>query len=342
MTKTKTVNLALQGGGAHGAYTWGVLDALLEDGRIAFEGISGTSAGAMNAVVLADGWQKGGADQARQALEHFWRGVAADGRSPFPKPVQSVLDQLLGFWGEGLKQWPGTELFNVYSPYTSPYAFNPLNINPLQDLLNELVDFDSVRACSAFHLFIAATRVYDGKVKVFTRDEMKPEAILASAALPFVFQAVMIDNEPYWDGGYMGNPVLFPFFDATETEDIVLVQINPLERREIPKSPQDIVERVSEITFNASLLRELRAIDFVNRLIEDNAITDEKYKRNRVHRIDASDELASFGAASKYDTRWSFFIELRDVGREATTRFLDAHFDDIGDKATLNLRKAFS
>lgn len=350
----KNVNLALQGGGAHGAFTWGVLDRLLEDGRLGFEGISGTSAGAMNAVVLADGWVHGGAEGAREKLETFWRAISREGAFSITNAQQEVLDRFLSFWlwpamngnaGNGFSSlFPMAPWLNPAgtAQLASPYDYNPLNINPLKDVVEELVDFEKVHRCRDFKLFIAATRVHSGKIRVFQRKDVTASAVLASACLPYAFQAVEIDDEPYWDGGYTGNPALYPFFTETQCEDIVLVQINPIERNETPKTSREILERISEITFNASLLREFRAIDFVNRLIDEGKLEGGDYRRNRVHRIDASVELAALGAGSKFNTSWAFFTQLRDVGRAAAGHFLDAHFDDVGVKSTLDLRAAFS
>jgi NTE family protein len=180
--------------------------------------------------------------------------------------------------------------------------------------------------------------VHSGKIRLFRREDVTSDAVLASACLPYAFQAVEIDGEPYWDGGYTGNPALYPFFTETDCEDIVLIQINPIERKETPKTSQEILERVSEVTFNASLLREFRAIDFVNRLIDAGKLEGGEYRRNRVHRIDAGDELASLGAGSKFNTSWAFFTRLRDIGREAAAEFLDTHFDDVGQRGTVDLR----
>ena len=349
----KMVNLALQGGGAHGAFTWGVLDRLLEDGRIGFEGISGTSAGAMNAVALADGWHEGGADGAREKLERFWRGISRNGSFAITDRQQEVLDRFFSFWtwplmpgglrADAMRLFPAAAWANPFTSHlTSPYQVNPLNINPLRDVVEGLIDFDRVHRCDAFKLFIAATRVHSGKIRLFNHREVTADAVLASACLPYAFQAVEIDGEPHWDGGYTGNPALFPFFTETACEDIVLVQINPIERRETPRTSQDILERISEITFNASLLREFRAIDFVNRLIDAGRLEGGAYRRNRLHRIDASDELAALGAGTKFNTSWAFFTRLRDIGRQAAGTFLDTHHDAIGVRATLDLRAAFT
>jgi NTE family protein len=336
-TNRKSINLALQGGGAHGAFTWGVLDGLIEDGRLLFEAISGTSAGAMNAVVLADGLHRGGADGARERLAAFWKGVSREG-GPVTA-ADEILDHILGFW-----KVPGFDPLAMVQQFAiafSPSQFNPLNINPLKGLLEKLVDFDSVRACKHVKLFISATNVRSGKIKVFQNGDLSADALMASACMPVLFQAVEIDGEAYWDGGYMGNPALFPFFEFTGSEDILLVQVNPLRREELPKTAAEIMERVSEITFNSSLLRELRAIDFVNRLMDESRLDTKKYRRNRLHRIDASTALADHTAASKLDTSWGFFQQLRDAGRAAAKAWLTRHYNDIGTHATLNLRKEF-
>ncbi len=266
--KQRKINLALQGGGAHGAFTWGVLDKLLEDGRFEIEGISGTSAGAMNAVVLADGFHKAGADGAREKLHDFWHAIGRNWRF---SPIQrTAWDVFMGNWS--LDSSPGFRLFDVISRFSSPYDFNPLNINPLLDVLKEEVSFARVRDCTEIKIFLAATNVWNGKVRIFETQEMTPDVVMASACLPHLFQAVEIDGIPYWDGGYMGNPALFPFYSATQSEDILLVQINPVERAETPRSAREILSRLDEITFNASLLREFRAIEFVTRLIDEGKL----------------------------------------------------------------------
>jgi NTE family protein len=332
----KRVNLALQGGGAHGAFTWGVLDALLEDGRLEVEGISGTSAGAMNATVLACGLGSGGPETARRNLEGFWRDVSLDGNMSSGQRL--VFDGWMNAWSlNGLTHWA-----SFAEKILSPYDLNPLDLNPLRDVVAKHVDFKHVRACKTLELFIAATNVRTGKVRVFRRDELDADMLMASAALPTLFKAVEIEGEAYWDGGYMGNPVLFPFFTETHTEDIVLVQINPIVRPEVPESSRAIMERMNEITFNASLLHELRAIEFVRRLKDMGRLEGLPYKRVRLHRIEAHKELSAFGAESKLNPDWDFFLELKEIGRKATHRFLKAHFDAIGQEGTVDLRKEIS
>jgi NTE family protein len=339
--KTKRVNLALQGGGAHGAFTWGVLDRLLEDERLTFDGISGTSAGAMNAVVLASGYAKGGAGGARAALAKFWRAVSHDGRL---SPVQrGMMDRLLGNWS--LDNNPMFLAFDIASRFVSPYDVNPFNINPLRDILESEVDFEAVRASRGIKLFISATNVRTGKVRVFAREEITPDAVMASACLPFLFKAVEIDGTPYWDGGYVGNPPLFPLFRMTHSDDIILVQTTPVERTETPQTARDILNRINEITFNASLTSEFRAIGFVGRLVENGFFRrlarKAGYRRMLLHRIASDEELAEMTSSSKFNVEWSFFQHLRDLGRAAAADFLKKNFSALGKKSTFDLRRQF-
>lgn len=331
------VNVALQGGGAHGAFTWGVLDRLLEDGRIGFEGISGTSAGAFNAVVLADGFAEDGRDGARAALDRFWRAVSDAGRA---SPVQrSPLDQFFGNWS--LDASPAYLTFDLLSRLVSPYTANPLNINPLQRLIEAQVDFDRVRNCGQLKLFVSATNVHTGKVRVFTGDEITADSVMASACLPHMFQAVVIDDVPYWDGGFSGNPALFPFHRACRTDDLLLIQINPIERRSTPNTAREILNRMNEISFNSSLLKELRAIEFVARLIDMGMLDRESYSQVRLHRIDGSETLDELNASSKLNAEWAFFAHLRDIGRDAASGWLDRHADKVGRESSLPIRSVF-
>jgi NTE family protein len=334
----KKVNLALQGGGSHGAFTWGVLDCLLEDGRLAIEGISGTSAGAMNAVVLAEGYSSGGREGARKKLADFWGCIS---REQAFSPIQRRFLEF--FFGYGtlaseLAHWGADWMMH----YSSPYDFNPFDINPLLAHLKATVDFEKVRACENIKLFIAATNVHTGKAKIFKRPELTADHVMASACLPFVFQAVVIDGQPYWDGGYMGNPPLFPLFYATEVPDVIIIQINPIERNSIPRTAREIQDRLNEITFNGALHGELRAIDFVNRLVDSGKLSQKRYMRPFVHRIDGGDFLRSFPASSKLDTTWSLIHRLFEHGRSAARQWLDARFDSLGCQSTLNLRIAYT
>jgi NTE family protein len=333
----KKVNLALQGGGAHGAFTWGVLDGLLEDGRIDIEGISGTSAGAINAVMVADGLARGGPSEACKRLAAFWRAASLDGNLP---PLQrAVIDRLFSFLpieGSPVQAW-----FDALARYWSPYDINPLNLNPLRDVINRFVDFGAVRAFPGPPLFISATNVHTGRLTVFSRDKITADVVMASACLPMFFRAVEIDGVPYWDGGYLGNPAIFPFFRTTETEDVLLVQINPVERRITPHSQTEIVNRINEITFNSSLLAEFRAIDFVVRLIDEGRLPrgmgEGQYRRINVHRIALDSVFDKLTADSKLESDYEFFEMLREGGRGALHRFLDEHFDNIGKRSTVDL-----
>jgi NTE family protein len=329
----KRVNLALQGGGAHGAFTWGVLDAFLEDGRLDVVAISGTSAGAMNAVAFADGLREGGVPGARSQLERFWKGASVDG--DLSDDQRKAVGLALGFWDpfKVRDSWAAALADNF-----SPYDLNPLDINQLRDVVGREIDFKAVRESDGPKLFIAATNVYTGKVRIFRRPELTIDMLMASACLPSVFKAVEIDGIPYWDGGYMGNPVLFPFFTETDCEDVVLVQINPIERRETPRNVRDILSRLDEITFNAPLLQEFRAIDFVARLIEAGRLDGTHYKQIRMHLV-ASDKLMKFGARSRMDADYNFFRELFAIGRDAGSDFLEANFDAIGSHATLDVKE---
>lgn len=332
----KKINLALQGGGAHGAFTWGVLDHLLSDERIEIEGISGASAGAVNAVILADGLARGGRPEARARLAAFWHAISRDGK--LSSAQRTVLDRL--FWLLPMAGSPVQAWFEMFSNYLSPYDVNPLNINPLRELIEAVVDFETVRACSN-PLFVSATNVHTGKLRVFPREKLSADVVMASACLPQLFRAVEIDGVPYWDGGYMGNPTLFPLFRATETEDIVIVQINPLERRETPTASREIMNRINEITFNSSLMGELRAIEFVTRLIDQGKLPRgmgaNQYRRINMHRI-VLGSGSGIGSASKLNTDFDFFTMLHRMGVRAARRFLDAHFDDIGRRSTIDLK----
>lgn len=334
----KSINLALQGGGSHGAFTWGVLDYFMEDERISIGGISGTSAGAMNAAMLAHGYLDGGAEGARVALEQFWRKVADMGRF---SPIQrSPLSVLTGSWDMGYS--PINTMVDLFSRVASPYDTNPLDINPLRELVTSTIDFEKVRACSVLKLFIAATNVHSGKIKVFEREELTADMILASACLPTLYKAVEIDGVPYWDGGYVGNPPLYPLFHSTKSKDVVIVQINPVERKYTPKSAKEIHNRINEISFNSSLLRELRGIDFVHRLLRENKLDSEHYADVLVHRIEATEYLSPLSASSKMNSEWEFLTHLRDIGRESAKNFLDEKYESLGVHSTLDLRDEFS
>jgi NTE family protein len=335
----KKINLALQGGGAYGAFTWGVLDYLLEDGRLEIEGITGASAGAVNAIMLVDGLVRGGPAEARRRLAEFWRATSLGGH--LPEPQRQAVDRLFAFLP--FENSPVGLWLKAVSQYLSPYDLNPLNINPLKDLIERFVDCEAVRTSPGPQLFVSATNVHTGRLRIFPRDKISAEAIVASACLPYLFLAVEIDGVPYWDGGYLGNPSIFPLFKTTTTEDVLLVQINPLERHATPTSNREIVGRLNEITFNSPLMGELRAIEFVARLIDQGRLPrgfgPGQYRRISMHRIALEDSLKSVDSQSQLNTDYDFFALLRDQGRLAAQRFLAEHFDDIGVRSTVDLTR---
>ncbi|MFO7856924.1 MAG: patatin-like phospholipase family protein [Paracoccaceae bacterium] len=337
MTDPKPINLALQGGGAHGAFTWGVLDRLLEDGRVDIAAISGTSAGAMNAVAVADGITRAGPEGAREALHGFWSAMSRAAR--FSPVRRTPLDVFLGRWS--LEHSPAYHALDALTRLASPYQLNPLGLDPLRDVIEASIDFEAVRACDAFELFVSATNVETGRVKVFPRRELTADMVMASACLPHMHQAVEIDGVPYWDGGYMGNPALFPFHGRTRSDDAVVVQINPIERKGAPKTPQEIQNRLNEISFNGSLLKELRSIDFVDRLIAEGKLSTDHYRQVRVHVIENQEALKPLGASSKMNAEWSFLVHLRDVGRDTASRWLETALPEVGRRSTVDLSAMF-
>jgi NTE family protein len=336
----KKISLALQGGGALGAYTWGVLDRLLEDERIEIAAISGTSAGAMCAVVLAEGFEEGRAQGARDNLRKFWEGVAGAGRNnPYRStPIMSFLASLTPVWlqGPSMAQWA-----DAASRFASPYDFNPLNVNPLKDVLEELVNFESVRKCKSIQIFLGATNVETGRVRIFETKEITADHVMASACLPQVFQAVSINGEDYWDGGYTGNPALFPLFTVEATRDIVIVQVHPIERAGAPHAAPDITARLNEITFNESLLSELRAIEFVGRLVDDARLPEGRYRKMLIHNVSEDQPLRPLGVGIDLNTDMTFFEGLFKTGRSACEHWLTAHFADLGEKSSVDLKAMF-
>jgi len=334
----KSINLALQGGGAHGAFTWGVLDRLAEDERIMVDGISATSAGAMNAVVFTYGWSEGGRTGARKALTNFWRRIS---HAAAMGPLQpSWFDKVTH--NHSLSFSPAFMALDIISRLFSPYEFNPLNNNPLRDVLIASVDFEALQKSDCpVKLFLSATNVRTGKVKVFERSEICADRTLASACLPFMFQAVEIDGEAYWDGGYMGNPALFPLIYNCESSDIVIVHINPLHREKLPRTATEIMNRINEISFNSSLMREMRAISFVTKLIQDGKVNGEGLRHLLIHSISAEDEMNKLGVASKMNGDWGFLTHLRDIGREYAEAWLVANFDRLGKESTIDIGEQY-
>ena len=324
------VNLALQGGGSHGAFTWGALDRLLEEDWIEVDGISGTSAGAMNAAVFAHGYGTGGRDGARAALEDFWRRVS---RAALLSPFQRTpVDRMTGTWS--LDHSPTFIAMDLMARLISPYAVSGAT-NPLAEILAEVIDFERL-ATGPVELFVTATNVRTGRGRVFRKHEITPDVLLASACLPTMFQAIEIDGEPYWDGGFSGNPTLTPLVRECESRDTLLVQINPAELRKPPRSAREIASRMNEISFNAVLLKELRMIAVLRQVVDAGHGEGARWARMRIHRIQ-SGLMTELGESSKLNAEWAFLTLLRDEGRRAADAFLSTHGDDLGRRSTVDI-----
>ena len=331
-TPIKTVSLALQGGGSHGAFTWGVLDALFSDGRLQLDGISGASAGAMNAVVMGHGFAQhpddpaAAREAARQALAAFWRKIAQMGEA---SKMQRGWAQM---WLAGWQASAGA---------LAPNQFNPLDINPLRKLLEASVDFKQLAKLNAPQIYVSATHVNTGKAEIFSGKRLSESAVMASACLPLMFRAVEIEGEHYWDGGYSGNPALHPLIYRCKSSDIVLIQINPIERNAVPTTAEDITDRMNELTFNASLLVQMRSIDFVNRLIEKGHLPKERYRTVHLHRIDGGEALEAYPASSKSAPDGKLIEALFELGQQCGQRWLKKHYDEIGIKSSINISKDY-
>jgi NTE family protein len=325
------IDLALQGGGAHGAFTWGVLDRLLQEPWLRIDGISGTSAGAMNAAVLADGHSAGGADGARAALDAFWRNVS---RAAEHSPLRRTpLDVLLGRWT--LDYSPVFVAMDLTSRLFSPYDLNPSGSNPLRDILGDAVDFERL-AQAPIKVFVTVTNVRTGRGEVFRTSAITPDVLLASACLPTLFQAVDIDGEAYWDGGYSGNPTITPLVRECASRDTILVQINPVERPGTPRTARDILNRLNEVSFNAVLLKELRMIALLRQVANPGDCEGASWAAMRIHRI-ASEQMVTLGYSSKLNAEWEFLCMLRDEGRPSAEAFLAAHGEDLGRRSSFDL-----
>jgi len=331
----KVVNLALQGGGSHGAFTWGVLDRLLEEERLSFEGVTAASAGAINAVMLTDGWAAGGRDGAKKALRLFWQKISEVASRGIFQP--SMVDRMNQ--GFGLEHSPGFLFMDVLSLFTSPYLMNPLNYNPLRDVLEEVVDFERVRRQRAVKLFLCATNVRTAKVKVFTGAEIGCDHVIASTCLPLLMHAVEIDGEHYWDGAFAGNPAVFPVIYECKARDIIMVHVTPTERREIPIASHAIMNRMQEISFNSSLIKEMRTIAFVIKQIEAGKFTGGKHVL--IHAIEGDDAVRGLSGTSKLNGAWELLSLLHQTGRDYAERWLTANFDRIGVESTVDLEAKY-
>jgi NTE family protein len=332
----KKVNLALQGGGAHGAFTWGILDTFLEQNAFTIEGISATSAGSMNAVVLAQGMLEGGNEGARQLLYDFWKAMSEYGKmySPNkPMPIDFLLEPFL-------KVPINFYLFSSIVNLLSPYQVNPFNFNPIKQVLEKIIDIKKIKKQGHIKLFICATNVKTGKIRIFSTDELSINAIVASACLPRMFQSVEVNHEYYWDGGYLGNPAIFPLIYNTNVSDIIVLHTVPIVRQTLPTTVLEIDARLREISFNSSLMREMRAIAFITKMIDEGWLKKEyesKLKRIHMHCIRADKALRDFSLASVYSPDWDFLITLRNLGRHAAENWLHKHSNDLGEKSTIQL-----
>ncbi|MGO9391582.1 patatin-like phospholipase family protein [Rhodoblastus sp.] len=333
----KRIKIALQGGGSHGAFTWGVLDRLLDDPRLEIEAVVGTSAGAMNAAVLVDGLARGGPAAARRQLHAFWNGVAAIAAA---SPLQpSPLDRARSPGNMDFS--PSWMIVNMLNKVFSPYELNPANLNPLQQLLEDTVDFARLRVGKEPALFVCATNVLTGRLRVFERREISAASVMASACLPLLFQAVEVDGEHYWDGGYCGNPPIFPLIYMGGCADVLIVQLNPINVPAVPQDVRGIIDRINTISFNSSLMREMRMIKFVTDLIDNGDLSPGHYLRLNIHTIDAEAELAELNASSKLNGDKAFLQHLHALGIAKAKEFLDAHFDAIGHRSSTDIAAKF-
>ncbi|KTC77834.1 patatin-like phospholipase family protein [Legionella brunensis] len=334
----KVITLALQGGGAHGALAWGILDKLLEDGRIEIDAISATSAGAMNAAILAHGLLTGGNDGARESLYKFWQTVSKVGE--YYNPIKRTpLEALLGIKSE---QSLSFLWFDFLSKIFAPSQLNPFDLNPLRNILESNIDFERIKASKTLKVFISATNVKTGKIKIFENKELSVATIMASACIPTMFAAVKVGNDYYWDGGYMGNPALYPLIYHSPCNDILILHINPIYREQVPNTATDILNRMGEISFNSSLLREMRAVAFVSKMLDDGWIKEryrKKMKRVYIHAIRADVTMQSYSVASKLNPSWEFISRLFEEGRHEGEKWLKANFHHIGKKSSIDINE---
>lgn len=331
----KRICLALQGGGAYGALTWGILDRLLEDKRLEIDAVSATSAGSVNAIIVVDGMIKGGAQGARLALNDFWYTLSQYGA--YFSPVRQTLPETLSH--HDIVAQATFTYFDAISRIFSPYTLNPFNFNILRLILSERIDFEKVRNNNIIKLFLCATNVETGKLKIFENNEISVEAVLASSCLPHLSQAVEINDEFYWDGGFLGNPAIFPLIYNSQVDDIVIISNNPIVRNNVPMSSQEIANRTNEISFNSSLIRELRAISFITSILDAGWIKDEykeKIRRKYTHLIRSDETMNQFTLLNKYKWQLEFLSHLRDLGQMLADEWLENNFDHIGKKSTID------
>ncbi len=334
--KKKRLGIAIQGGGAHGAFTWGMLEKFLELPDLEIVGVVGTSAGAMNASALAYGLNVGGPEKAKEVLATFWKRISQKSKYSMLQP--SILDLMMHKGDMDFS--PGYNFFSIMTHIMSPYQLNPLNINPLKDVIEETIDFDLLKKASKTKLFLCATNVLTCKPKVFMGEELSADACMASACLPFMFKAVEINYNAYWDGGYMGNPPIFPLIKNTDVDDILILKINPIKIKEIPKTAKDIEDRINEISFNASLMSEMKMIHFINTLL-DKGVNLEGCRKIRFHAVSADEALEDLSISSKLNATWDFLQYLHDVGKRYATEWIEENYESVGVKDSIDVAKVF-
>lgn len=333
----KHLNLALQGGGAHGAFTWGVLDRLLQEKDLEIVGVSGTSAGAVNGACLVYGLTQGGNESAREILHEFWRKNSESQKHSLIQPT--VWDKLAS---KGNIQYnPFFMAFSMASKYISPYQWNPLMKNPLRDLLLEVIDFSAIQNQQQYKLFLTATNIRTSKVRIFSNPEVTADAVCASACLPYLFQAVEIEGEYYWDGGYIGNPAMFPLFEHTKCRDLMLIQIDSIDFNKVPTQISEILDRATDISFNSSLMREMRAICFVTNIIEKGFDDNGRLIKTHMHYISTGDLMNQFNSSSKLNVDWDWLCFLRDNGRSKADAWIAENYEKIGMDSSCDINCIF-
>lgn len=338
MSKTKPIAVALQGGGSHGAFSWGVMDRLLEDGRFTIEGLTGTSAGGMNAVATVQGLMDNGPQGARDTLRSFWEKISESGKHSSLNN-RGPVDKMMGKYT--MYNSPGYVIFDYLSRIFSPYELNPMQIDPLKDVIEKTFDFDAIRRYKDCKVFLCATHVFSGKLRIFSTEELKAECMLATACLPTIHNAVKVDDEYYWDGGFIGNPVFFPLIYNCETPDIVMIQLNPTERKQLPTTAREIADRLNEITNNASVVREMRAVSFITDLIDQGLLDKKKIKKINMHVIEDEETFQELGWSSKLNTEWEFLNHLFEKGRAAADTWIKKNYDKVGKESTAPIKEHF-